>query len=181
MVKAARPDTYTKEIGDRICDELVSGRTLRSILLGDEGMPDPVTCWRWRKAHADFDAQVTAARAAGMELLVDETRDIADDGSNDWMEAEHGGYRINTEALGRSKLRIDQRFREAEALAPHVYGRRQTIEHQGAIGVHLTRATDDELVEEMIELLSTGRLKLPPGFALVDETDDVDDDPDGVG
>lgn len=176
----SRPDTYTKEIGDRLCGELVKGRTLRAVL-NDEGMPCPVTLWRWRTRHAEFDAQITASRAAGMEYVIDETRDIVDDGSNDWMEKngrDGVGWQVNGEAIQRSKLRVEQRFREAEALAPKVYGKRQAIEHSGAVGVLLVTASEEDLVAELLQLATTGRLKLPGGMQLEPEADITEGDED---
>lgn len=74
------------------------------------------------------------AREAQADAIFDEILDIADDGSNDWMErhdAEGGsiGWKENGEAIGRSRLRIDARKWMAGKLRPKVYGEKLGVEH----------------------------------------------------
>jgi len=46
-LKHGRPTKYTPELGKRICEELASGRTLRSVCRDDETMPDERTVRSW--------------------------------------------------------------------------------------------------------------------------------------
>lgn len=125
---------FISETADAICAALADGRSLRSICL-DEGMPHQSTVFRWLadERYEDFREQYARAREAQADALFDEILDIADDGSNDWMErrgddGENLGWKENGEALQRSKLRVDARKWMAGKLRPKVYGERQTVE-----------------------------------------------------
>lgn len=176
-----RPTLFTKDLADYIAARIAEGETLRALCRDDPVVPDRATVSQWIATKPDFADQVARAREAASHLLVEETREIADDGNNDWMEkrgrdGQSIGWQLNGEHVQRSRLRIEQRWREAEAILPKVYGKRQMIEHSGSIAV--TDGKDDELVQEMLELLATGRLKLPGGVVLAEgeEREGEDDD-----
>ncbi|WP_054312436.1 hypothetical protein [Mesorhizobium sp. 1M-11] len=122
----ARPSDYTQKVADIICDRIAEGRSLRSICR-DADMPDKVTVLRWLARHEDFARLYGHARDAQADALVDEMLDIADDGSNDWMEqrsrdGELTGWKENGEALKRSAFRVSTRQWIAERLKPKKYG-----------------------------------------------------------
>lgn len=136
-----RPSSFTPDTGDAICQRLVDGESLRSICC-DEGMPAQSTVCRWlasgegEEAPADlaaFRKQYARARELQADTLFDEILDIADDGSNDWMERkrEDGSTDevLNHEHVQRSKLRIDSRKWMAGKLAPKRYG--DKLQHVG--------------------------------------------------
>jgi len=134
-----RPSDFSEQLADAICEGIADGRSLRSICL-DDNMPHKATVFRWLAARDDFRDQYTRARDAQADTIFDEIIDIADDGSNDWMERhdEDGGnigWRENGEALNRSKIRIDARKWMAGKLRPKVYGDKQQIEHSGAVSL----------------------------------------------
>ena len=65
-------------------------------------------------------------------MLFDEILDIADNASNDWMQANdpnNPGWRQNSEAIRRSQLRIDARKWIAGKLRPKKYGETTRLEH----------------------------------------------------
>ena len=67
------------------------------------------------------------ARIAQADLFAEECVDIADDGTNDFMESltpsERGEpYQLRGEHVNRSRLRIDTRKWVAAKLVPRVYG-----------------------------------------------------------
>lgn len=165
-----RPSIRTKEITDEICRRLARGQTLRAMCREVAHLPHRDTVNDWLIHDVAFSDRVARAREVGSHALIEENRDIADDGSNDWMEkmgrdGQPIGWMLNGEHVQRSKLRIDQRWREAEALLPKVYGKRQTIEHAGGIAI-TTGDNSDEIMAEIMELLASGRVKLPPGVQL---------------
>lgn len=113
--KLGRPTSYTDEIGLEICERLANGESLRSICL-DSHLPHKATVFRWllsdNDLHDNFRDQYALAREIQYQSMADDLLDIADDGSNDWMDnnnPESPGYVINGEALGRSRLRVDTR------------------------------------------------------------------------
>lgn len=71
--------------------------------------------------------------------MADELLEIADDGTNDWMEKKNAdgetiGWRENGEAMRRSQLRISTRQWIAERLLPKKYGAKVQNEHTGKDG-----------------------------------------------
>lgn len=121
-----RPTKYSPKVADMICDRIAEGRSLRSICR-DKDMPAKTNVFRWLAADAEFAARYAHARDAQADALVDEMLDIADDGSNDWMEqrdrdGEVTGWKENGEALKRSAFRVSTRQWIAERLKPKKYG-----------------------------------------------------------
>ncbi|TIN20158.1 MAG: terminase small subunit protein [Mesorhizobium sp.] len=123
-----RPTIYSDEIANTICEQIAGGKSLRSICL-DEAMPAKSTVFAWLAdpGRDDFRTKYVHAREAQADVLVDEMTDIADDGTNDWMEQKNSdgevtGWKENGEALRRSALRISARQWIAEKLRPKKYG-----------------------------------------------------------
>lgn len=115
--KMGRPTKYNKTLGNKICERLASGESMRSICR-DEEFPHKVTVMRWLLSESDtykeFRTQYALARQIQYEFMADEILDIADDGKNDYMErtdeeGETTGYQINGEFVQRSRLRVDTR------------------------------------------------------------------------
>jgi len=142
---AGRPSTYSEELAATICERLVEGESLKAICRSD-GMPAASTVFLWLEAHEEFRTKYTRARELQAELQVDEMTEIADDGSNDWMERKNAndeniGWKENGEALMRSKLRLEQRRWNAEKLLPKKYGAKMAI--GGAEGLPPIKETLD--------------------------------------
>lgn len=137
----------TREVEDYLCQQIACGRSLRKTLTDVKGekfpgapdhMPGMTTVMEWLLNDSDepgsFRSRYARAREQQAETKVDEMDDIADDGSNDWMERHNGegeavGWQLNGEHVQRSKLRLEQRRWYAEKLLPKKYGVRQAIDH----------------------------------------------------
>lgn len=138
--------TYSDETIDRICQELAEGRSLRSICC-EEDMPSQSTVFRWLadESNTRFRERYARAREAQADAIFDEILDIADDGSNDWMERRRDDGSIdevlNHEHIQRSKLRIEARRWMAGKLRPKVYG--DKIEHEHTGGIAITVSDED--------------------------------------
>jgi hypothetical protein len=133
-----RPSEYSQETALLICERLADGKSLRTICL-DEAMPAKSTVFKWLIENQKFSDQYALAREAQADTLVDEMLDIADDGSNDWMErtGKDGtsiGWQENGEAIGRSRLRLDARKWIAAKLRPKKYADRIQQEVTGKDG-----------------------------------------------
>jgi hypothetical protein len=89
--------------------------------------------WLGDDRYAKFREQYARAREAQADAIFDEILDIADDGSNDWMERrrEDGSVDevVNHEHIQRSKLRVDARKWMAGKLAPKKYGEKVQLDH----------------------------------------------------
>jgi hypothetical protein len=80
---------------------------------------------RWTKQDEELLKQYTRAKMLSLELMAEELLEIADDGSNDWMDSNNPnnpGYAFNGEAVARGRLRVDTRKWYMSKLAPKIYG-----------------------------------------------------------
>ncbi len=89
--------------------------------------------FRWLAANASFCDQYARAKQAGCDALFEELLEIADDGSNDWMERELASGAIvsvpDHEHINRSRLRVDARKWALSKLNPKKYGESSRIAH----------------------------------------------------
>lgn len=132
--KTGRPSDYSAEIADAICARLAGGESLRTVCKDDD-MPSTVTAFAWMRKHPEFLNQYARAKEEAADALVEEMLDIADDGTNDWMEKHDAdgaciGYQLNGEHVQRSKVRIDARKWIAAKLKPKKYGEKVDISGQ---------------------------------------------------
>lgn len=170
-----RPSTYTKEVGDRICDRLAAGESLRTICR-DADMPARQTVVQWvLKDHGPgFANQYTQARDLGLDEIADECMEIVDDGSNDWMEKQNAdgttSWAINGEALGRSRLRFDHRRWYLSKLAPKRYGDRTAVELSGHVS--MSEMSEEDIRAELAALANAGVIPA----ALTGEEPDPEED-----
>lgn len=116
-----RPSTYTEETGLTICSLLAEGHLLPAICKRD-GMPAISTVFGWLGRRPEFAEAYGRARVARCDFYAEESLEIADNATNDWMEREGGGASVNGEHISRSKLRIDARHWLMARLAPGRYG-----------------------------------------------------------
>lgn len=111
-----RPKILTKALGNKICELIASGMTLRQVEKQAK-MPCKAIILRWAASNEKnfkwFVDQYERALKIKWFGHVDELIDIADDGSNDWMEREAKDGEIyvvvNKEHIQRSRLRVDTR------------------------------------------------------------------------
>lgn len=127
-----RPSMHTPEMASEICRRLANGESLRQICR-TPGMPDESTVREWaRNDHEGFSPHYERARELQLDAWADEQIDIADDGSNDWIEREHRDGRIEVvpdrEHIQRSTLRISVRQWIMERTAPKRFGPRNTTD-----------------------------------------------------
>lgn len=124
-----RPSKYTQEIADKVCHMLAQWYSLRTVGK-EERCPELATIfWRMRD-HPEFLKQYEKAKEESADALVEEMFDIADNWNNDWMEVndpDNPWYKMNGEAIQRSRLRVDIRKRAASKLKPKKYGDKLAI------------------------------------------------------
>lgn len=91
-------------------------------------MPDASTIYLWLADtdKIEFFKQYARAKDAQAELMFDELLEIADDGTNDWMEKERRDGStftvVDQEAIGRSRLRVDTRKWYLSKVLPKKFG-----------------------------------------------------------
>jgi len=122
----------TPEQKAKACYEILAkvdkGQSLRSICeTGDDWIPGESTFRAWCDNDADLFARYARAREVRADVIFEEMLDIADDGTNDWMERKNadgslGDTILNGEHVQRSKLRIDARKWMLSKMNPKKYG-----------------------------------------------------------
>lgn len=117
---------YSRQLAMAICEELVEGRSLRSIC-ADEGMPSPSNVFLWLQRHAEFRRLYVRARHLQADLIFDEVLELADDTSGDWVRRRKGsGWMANAELIHTRYFRYryrhhsDEELRHREAHTPGV-------------------------------------------------------------
>lgn len=141
MAERGRPVTYTQEVADKICRGLAEGMTLRQVCKPDD-MPPESTVRLWVLDDREgFAAQYARAREIGYHCMADELLEVADDGTNDWIERQgddkQAMYVLNGEHVQRSRIRVDTRKWLLSKALPKIYGDKQTHEHSGNVTVNL--------------------------------------------
>jgi hypothetical protein len=132
-----RPTKYSDTVAQAFCARIAQGQSLRTICRDDE-MPSTQTVFNWFGKHAGFVEQYARAKTAAADAMAEDILDIADDGTNDWMETrdkdgENIGWKVNGEHVQRSKLRVDSRKWLMSKLAPKKYGEKIQTELSGAV------------------------------------------------
>lgn len=160
MAAMGRPSIYTPEIAAVICERLANGESLRQICAADD-MPGRSTVFRWAAENVAFRDQYAVARAAQAEHMADELLDIADDGSNDWMERFYSegqslGWQVNGEHIQRSRLRVDSRKWLLSKLLPKKYGDAIRQELTGPNGGPIETRSVVELSDEDLARIAAG-------------------------
>lgn len=156
-----RKDSYTQKIADEICERIAQGEPLRQICR-DEGMPAWRTVYDWINKYEDFSTAIARARELGYDAIAEETLDIADEGTNDWMEklgadGQPIGWQLNGEHVQRSKLRIETRLKLLAKWSPKKYGDKQQVEMSGQLAT--SNMTEEEIRAELAALTNAGIIK----------------------
>jgi len=128
------PEDFIPEI----LEWIASGQTLREYCR-QAGKPSYGTVYDWLEVDKEFASRFARAREQGEDVIAQECLAIADDGTNDWMEEQHGededsSWRINGEHIQRSRLRVDTRLKLLAKWNPKKYGDKVQNEVSGPNG-----------------------------------------------
>lgn len=140
---------YTPELAAKICLLVGEGYSLKKIGAMD-GMPSDVTILNWCNGlgideNIDFLSQYMRAKEDYAEHIAEEILQIADETSNDYIEDKTAptGYKLNGEAIQRSRLRIDTRKWLAGKLKPKRYGDKALVENGGSVSIIVNKNVDE--------------------------------------
>lgn len=122
-----RPTDYTEELGILICEQIIQGKSLRSIC-SQEDMPSIPSVYLWISRHKEFSEHYARAKADQAEAMGEDTLEIADKSDGD---------------VQRDKLRVDTRKWLMSKFAPKRYGDRVVQAHEGAVPVKVVIDKDD--------------------------------------
>jgi len=119
----------------KICEQIETGRSLRSILKEDENMPSSSTFFIWLKDDAVKSKRYELATDLRTDILFDEIIDIAyntEEGTTT-KETERGIEVTTGDMLGHRRLKIDALKWSLSKLNPKKYGDKIQNEHSGEI------------------------------------------------
>ena len=123
--RGGRPTDYTKDIADKICEQLAMGISMRTVSR-DDSFPAMSTMFKWLREHKEFSEQYEKAKQESTDAMAEDILDIADNGTNDWIERENkdgSTYEVvNNDAIQRSRLRVDTRKWLMAKMRPKKYG-----------------------------------------------------------
>lgn len=110
---------------DEILDQISGGKSLVGILKSKKEYPSYTAFMRWIDQDPKLVDKYARAKEEQADYLAEQILEIADDGSNDWMQSNdpnNPGYKFNGEHHQRSRLRVDTRKWIASKLKPKKYG-----------------------------------------------------------
>lgn len=164
----ARPIVWNSEVKNIAITEIISrisdGESCRAILdpkLRGDNLPSHRLFIEWLSNDDELRKQYARACELRADAIFDEMFEIADDGSNDYMQKLKGDEMadvLNSEHVQRSKLRIDTRKWALSKMNPKKYGDSSKVDLTNSDGT-LNPAPDlSNLSPE--EIKEFGRLRL---------------------
>lgn len=126
---------YTYELAEAICNEVANGTSLKAICRV-EGMPARSAVMGWMRDHEEFEILYTRAKEWSTEAMADDIMEIADNSSNDfipdnYMQGHTPGFRVDSEHINRSRLRVETRKYLMAQLKPRKYGAHVDVTSNG--------------------------------------------------
>lgn len=158
--KIGRPTDYTPDLVEKICSVIAtSSEGLAKLHTKYDWFPSKETIFRWKRQYKDFCDRYAQAKRDQAEYLIEEIIEISDFSALDVKINDNGGLSVDTEILGRSRLRVDTRKWLASKLIPKLYGDKVQNEHSGPDGkpieidsnTKLTLAAIDDRIKHLLE------------------------------
>lgn len=114
---------YTEEekinIINTMCDQIAEGKSMRTAI--KESGISFSTFYIWLREDKERSKQYASACDVRAEVLFEEILDIADDTSSDKIYTQDG-EKTNTEAINRSRLKVDSRKWYLSKVKPKKFG-----------------------------------------------------------
>ncbi|MFC6670481.1 hypothetical protein [Marinobacterium aestuariivivens] len=120
----SRPSSYESALGNKICERLAAGESLRSIC-ADSDMPSKSTVLLWivDGRHKEFSDQYRLAREAAGYAHADRLVELVD-------KLEAGEIEASVARAMADNLKWC-----AERMAPKAYSSRQEVQHSGSVSM----------------------------------------------
>lgn len=133
---AGRPETYTQELGDLVCQGLSEKTPLARLCKENDALPTPKTVYGWLRTHEEFLQNYTRAKEDQADYLVEECLEIADDSVLD---------------PANKRIMVDTRKWIASKYRHKKYGDKL---HQEIEIKSMDTVTDEDLAARVAELLA---------------------------
>lgn len=152
-IQAPRRRKYTEAVGQRICEALAMGATLREAAAAEDVAPSAVL--KWRDKHKEFGERYAQAREFGYMLKADRLDELVQEAHRAALDPEFGSARI-----AACRLEVDTVKWVLSKMLPKVYGDRQAVEVSGPEGKDLFPQHTREAVAEFAALVANVRAKV---------------------
>lgn len=168
MATGRPPLLFSQPIADEIVTRIALGEDLTHICK-DPGIPSLPTIYKWLHSEVGFAEAYAHAREVQGEGLAAKAQQVAE---RTHVELPNGMF-VAADPQ-RDRLIVDTVKWRAAHLRPKVWGEKQFVEHSGSLT--LIDATEEDLVAELVELVASGRLRLPAGAQIVTDDEPEPDD-----
>lgn len=165
----ARPLEFCQPIADGILERISQGEDLTKICT-DGDLPHLSTIYKWLHGHPHFAEAYARAREVQGEFLAAKALAIA---TRTHVELPNGMF-VAADPQ-RDRLAVDTLKWSAAHLNQKTWGEKQQLELSG--GIKVSDASEEDMIEHLLVLLASGRVRLPEGVEIVEiEGDDFDHD-----
>ena len=167
--KPKKGTTYTRALGERICERVAEGETLAAVCR-EMGIPR-ARAVNWTLRYKAFGELYKRACDLRMLALEDKLTEICDEATAVALDTECGKERVNA-----CKLKADIVKWQLSKLMPKTYGDRTQMEVTGADGKDLLPKHSLEDMREFAAVIAAAQAATPPRR----DEDDPDSEDDEV-
>lgn len=179
----SRSYPFSQDAADIVLERIAQGgarSALANVLQDDENLPGLTTWFKWLRERPSLAVDYTRACEARSEIKAAEIEEIADTpqlGEKITVKGDGSVEVVTGDMIEHRKLRIETRKWANSHLNPKKYTPKTAIEHSGTL--EILDADSEALMQELMDMLATGRLKLPNGVELMmDDGDYAEDEAD---
>ncbi len=117
-MKTGRPELYTKELGDTVCEAIANGQSMRGVCR-EKGMPSLSTVFKWIREIPEFTQQYARATEERTEAHAEDTLEISD---NSVKLAQSVDPKAAGAVVQAARLQVDTRKWLMSKMKPKKYG-----------------------------------------------------------
>ena len=138
-----------EKIFNEVIKQIEAGKSVRQIFRDNDFCVSRSVFCQWLRDNEDKANQYARATSIRADIIFDEMFDIADDGTNDYINVDIGDgievQKLNTEHIQRSRLRIDTRKWALSKMNPKKFGDKLDVGLSGEVkvtGLKLVKASE---------------------------------------
>lgn len=136
-----RPNEYTKEIGDKFCELIAQGLSLRSVCAMDD-MPAPSTIFKWMREQPIFSKQYAQACEERTEAQNEQLLELGDEAVT---LAQSSDPKAANAIVAAVRLKADNLRWVMSKQKPKKYGDKIELDNTGEITHKYEEMTDEQL------------------------------------
>lgn len=131
-----RPSGYSVELGERICQGVASGKSLRQVLL-EPGMPSRAAIHRWIDQYTEFRENLGRARETAADWHADKGLEELLESKGQSKEAVAAAREIAKYHMGLAKVHDPKRYGDQARFEVEHSG---SVQGMGAVCINITAA-----------------------------------------